>query len=159
MYIKNLAPFVIAAGMMAISGCGMFSSEGKDMVPAEYTLIESSENFEAEPYITVPPAEAMEIIKDNNNVVIVDVRPQEKFDAGHIPGAINIPVTEIVDKAESVFPDKKADILVYCGTGDKSQVAAIRLADMGYEHVIEMTGGLEFWKGALVTTEEEKKNE
>lgn len=140
---------------MAISGCGMFSSEGKDMVPAEYTLIESSGNFEQESYITVPPEEAMDIIKDNHNIVIVDVRPQEKFDKGHIPGAINVPVTEITDQTAVAFPDKKADILVYCGTGEKSRVAAIRLAKLGYEHVIEITGGLEFWKGDLVTTEEE----
>ena len=81
--------------------------------------------------------------------VILDVRTQGEFDDGHIPDAVLLPYNEIGEKAESVFPDKNATILVYCRTGVRSEIAARALIDMGYTGVYDF-GGIVDWTGEIV---------
>ena len=76
--------------------------------------------------------------------VILDVRTQEEFDAGHIPGAILIPNTEIANRAEQELPDKDQLLLVYCRSGNRSKQASQILVELGYTHIREF-GGINDW--------------
>ena len=85
------------------------------------------------------------------DIVILDVREQDEYDKGHIPGAILLPYTRVEEQAEAMLPDKDKTILVYCRTGRRSKIAAQSLADLGYKDVREF-GGILDWP--YETTEE-----
>ena len=106
---------------------------------------------------TVEQAEYKKITTDeaaammNDEVIILDVRTQEEFDAGHIENAVLLPDSEVKDRASEVLPDKGQTILVYCRTGRRSANAAKALIAMGYTAVYDF-GGLETdWNGEVVT--------
>ena len=81
--------------------------------------------------------------------IIVYVREKFEYDAGHIPGAICIPLTSISDEQPSELPDLDQIILVYCRSGRRSKLAAQKLFDIGYTHVYEF-GGINEWTGETV---------
>ena len=81
--------------------------------------------------------------------VLLDVRTQEEFDAGHIASAILLPYDEINLKAATVLPDKEKEIVLYCRSGRRSAIAKKALVELGYKDV-EDFGGIKRWKGELV---------
>ena len=95
-------------------------------------------------YEQITPAEAKEIMDNENSYVILDVRTQEEYDEAHIDGAILIPDYEIAAKAESILKDKNQLILVYCRSGRRSKLAAAALVKLGYTNVKEF-GGIIDW--------------
>ena len=99
---------------------------------------------EKEMYQQITAEEAKKIIDSGVDFVILDVREQDEFDEGHIPGAILIPYTEIGDKADEMLPDKDGQILVYCRSGRRSKIAAESLAELGYTNIKEF-GGIIDW--------------
>jgi len=80
----------------------------------------------------------------DSECTILDVREQDEFDTGHIPGAILLPYTEIETKAETILPDKEKLILVYCRSGRRSKIAAESLVNLGYTNIKEF-GGIIDW--------------
>ena len=108
------------------------------------TSIIVSEKGESGMFEQITQEEAKRIMDENGEAVILDTREQEEFDAGHIPGAILIPYTEIDNKAEEVIPDKDSLILVYCRSGRRSKIAAESLVKLGYTNVKEF-GGIIDW--------------
>ena len=83
------------------------------------------------------------------NFVLLDVRTQEEFNAGHIPSAILLPYDEINLKAETVLPEKEKEIVLYCRSGRRSAIAKKALVELGYEDVKDF-GGINRWHGELV---------
>lgn len=82
---------------------------------------------------------------DTQDVIILDVREQEEYDSGHIPGAVLLPVGTIdEDTAAEVIPEKDATLLVYCRSGNRSRTAASALAGLGYTNIYEF-GGINTW--------------
>ena len=100
-------------------------------------------------YRQIPQDEAARILREETGVLLLDVRTQEEFDEGHIPGAICIP-NETIDGPHERLPDREQTILVYCRSGRRSKEAAQKLADAGYVSVLEF-GGILTWEGELVT--------
>ena len=96
-------------------------------------------------YTQISQEEAKRIMDSGEEHIILDVREQDEFDEGHIPGAILIPYTEIDAKAEEMLPDKDALILVYCRSGRRSKIASESLANLGYTNVKEF-GGIIDWE-------------
>ena len=88
--------------------------------------------------------EAKNIMDNETDYIILDVRTEEEFSKGHIDGAILIPDYEITDKAEEILTDKDQLILVYCRSGRRSKLAANSLAIMGYTNIKEF-GGIIDW--------------
>ena len=76
--------------------------------------------------------------------IMLDVRTQEEYDQGHIPGATQISHEEIADKAENVVTDKEQLILVYCRSGRRSKTAAEALVELCYTNIKEF-GGIIDW--------------
>ncbi len=97
----------------------------------------------------ITPEEAKNIMESGEDFVILDVREQDEFDEGHIPGAILIPYTEIEARAESLIPDKDKQILVYCRSGRRSKIAAESLSKLGYSNIKEF-GGIIDWPYEVV---------
>ena len=95
-------------------------------------------------YVNITAEEAKQIIDTEEGYIILDVRTQEEYDQGHIPGAILIPDTEIKVKAEDVLTDKEQMILVYCRSGRRSKLAAETLVELGYTNIKEF-GGIIDW--------------
>lgn len=102
----------------------------------------SSENTTL--YTKITPEEAKNIMDNEDNVIILDVRTQEEFDSGHIEGAILLPYDQISEKASEVLPDKNQTILVYCRSGNRSKTASETLISMEYTKVYDF-GGIIDW--------------
>ncbi|MEQ9411341.1 MAG: rhodanese-like domain-containing protein [Fuerstiella sp.] len=85
---------------------------------------------------------------------LVDVREESEFAAGQIPGAIHLGKGVIERDIENTISDTAAPIVLYCGGGYRSALAALNLQQMGYTNVISMDGGFRQWKeaGLEVTT-------
>ena len=102
------------------------------------------ENDQEAVYVNITAGEAKEIMDTEEGYVILDVREQDEYDAGHISGAILIPYTQIEAKANEMLPDKDQLILVYCRSGRRSKIAAEALAELGYTNIKEF-GGILDW--------------
>lgn len=77
---------------------------------------------------------------------IVDVREQNEWDAGHIPGAELMPLGTVAQAAAERLPDKGERIVVHCAAGVRSAVAAYQLQQLGYTNVTSMAGGFSAWR-------------
>ena len=92
---------------------------------------QDKENDQGAVYVNITAEEAKEIMDSEEGYIILDVRTQEEYDQGHIPGAVVISHEEIAEKAEEVLTDKDQLILVYCRSGRRSKIAAEALAKLG----------------------------
>ena len=101
-------------------------------------------------YRQISQEEAARMMEQDDGHVIVDVRRQDEYDAGHIPGAILIPNESIDAEPPAELPDKNQIILIYCRSGNRSKQAAEKLFNMGYTNIYEF-GGITDWKGEIVT--------
>jgi rhodanese-related sulfurtransferase len=77
---------------------------------------------------------------------LVDVREESEYAAGHIPGAVHLGKGVIERDVEARYPDKSAELILYCGGGFRSALAADNLQKMGYTNVISMDGGMRGWR-------------
>ena len=81
----------------------------------------------------------------SQEVIILDVREQDEYDSGYIPGAVLLPVGSIDETtAAEVIPDKDSTVLVYCRSGNRSKTASSALAELGYTNICEF-GGISTW--------------
>ena len=101
-------------------------------------------------YRQISADEAILMMKEEADYIILDVRTVEEFSDKHIPGAINIP-NEAIGTAEiPELPDKDQLILVYCRSGNRSKQASEKLAALGYTNIVEF-GGINDWPGETIT--------
>ena len=134
---------LLLAGILALTACSAMSEK------ADGDGVQSG-------YVQIDQETAKRYMALNDGHVVVDVRRQDEYDAGHIPGAILIPNESIGCDSPEALPDYDQIILVYCRSGNRSKQAAQKLSSMGYTHVYEF-GGIITWTGDIVTTEEEQR--
>ena len=101
-------------------------------------------------YTQIDQETAKLMMELDDDHVVVDVRRQDEFDEGHIPGAICIPNESIIDTQPEELPDLDQIILVYCRSGRRSKESAQKLFDIGYINVYEF-GGIIDWTGKITT--------
>jgi len=101
-------------------------------------------NDRKDTYMSITAEEAKAIMDSEEGYLVLDVRTQEEYDEGHIPGAVLIPNTEVEERAKENLPDKDQLILVYCRSGRRSKMAAEILAELGYTNIREF-GGILDW--------------
>lgn len=130
---------LLAAVLLLLTGC---SSGGQVM----------DGDGMAGSYTQISQEQAKEMMAREDGYVIIDVRRQDEYDAGHIPGAILIPNESIGTEQPEELPDLDEIILIYCRSGNRSKQAAQKLFDMGYTNVYEF-GGIIDWTGEIVTEE------
>jgi rhodanese-related sulfurtransferase len=78
--------------------------------------------------------------------ILVDVREESEFAKDHLPGAIHLGKGIIERDIEARVPDLNAEMVLYCGGGFRSALAADNLQKMGYKNVISMDGGIRGWR-------------
>lgn len=125
--MKRILPLFLLL-LLLLTGCGGTTSNA------------SSESS----YQQISQEEAKEMM-DTQDVIILDVREQDEYDSGHIPGAVLLPVGTIDEEtAAEVIPDKDSTVLVYCRSGNRSKTASSALAELGYTNIYEF-GGINTW--------------
>ena len=121
--MKRIFPLLLTF-LLLLTGCGGSGSDSS--------------------YQQITQEEAKEMM-DTEEVIILDVREQDEYDSGHIPGAVLLPVGTIDgDTAAAVIPEKDSKVLVYCRSGNRSKTASSALADLGYTNIYEF-GGINTW--------------
>ena len=99
-------------------------------------------------YRQISMDEAIKMMRDEKNYIILDVRRPDEYADGHIPGAINVPNEEIGTAEIAELPDKSQLILVYCRSGRRSKEASEKLVKLGYTNIVEF-GGILDYKGEI----------
>lgn len=132
-------PALIACALL-LTACGTDSASAAPQ----------TESAAAHSYQRITQDEAAALMQADNNSITVDVRRQDEYDSGHIPGAILIPNESIGTERPDALPDTEQIILIYCRSGRRSKEAAQKLADLGYTNIYEF-GGIIDWKGETTT--------
>ena len=108
---------------------------------------------EAKEKITeVSPQDAARKV-ESGAAVLIDVREKEEWDEQHIPKAIHVSRGRLEGEIEEKVTDPNATIIVHCGGGGRSALAAETLQRMGYKNVMSLGGGMKAWKAAGLPTE------
>jgi rhodanese-related sulfurtransferase len=97
---------------------------------------------------TISVKELNEKLNSDEKFKLIDVLSKDSFDAQHIPKSINIPGSELEERAPKDLPNKDEEIIVYCAskTCQASPNAARKLEEMGYTNVIDFEDGLAGWQ-------------
>jgi rhodanese-related sulfurtransferase len=90
--------------------------------------------------------EVKQKLDDGEKFLLVDVREESEFAKDHLPGAIHLGKGVIERDIEARVPDVKTPMILYCGGGFRSAMAADNLQKMGYTNVISMDGGVREWR-------------
>jgi rhodanese-related sulfurtransferase len=98
-------------------------------------------------------SEAQERVARDPNVKLIDVREDHEWEAEHAKGAIHLGKGIIERDIERTVPDQTTEIILYCGGGYRSALAADALQKMGYTNVLSMAGGWKAWQESGAPTE------
>ena len=127
MKLKKIAGLLLIMMLaMTVAGCG---DEGESLG-----------------YVQISTEEAVTMMAEQENYVILDVRTPEEYAERHIAGAVNLPNEEIGTEPIEELPDLDQLILVYCRSGNRSKQASEKLVKLGYTNVYEF-GGINNWTG------------
>ena len=130
--MRKFMPFLLA--LLLLTGCAAPVEQGAG-------------------YRQISMDEAVAMMDEESNYIILDVRTPEEFSERHIPGAINIPNETIGTAQIPELPDKEQLILVYCRSGNRSKQASEKLVKLGYTNIVEF-GGINSWPGETVSGSE-----
>jgi molybdopterin/thiamine biosynthesis adenylyltransferase/rhodanese-related sulfurtransferase len=109
----------------------------------------------------ITEVEPVDAAARQEGAVFVDVREQNEWDTGYIPGALHVPLASLGGEIERLVPDRTLPVVIYCARGNRSAYAAKTLEGLGYEDVASLAGGIEDWKtqGYPLATESELSQE
>lgn len=141
-----IVSFALAAMLAACGGAPSSSSASP---------LASSSAVEKAEYRTLTAQEAKARMDSGDSIVVLDVRTQAEFEENHIEGAVLIPNETIISEPPAELPDKDAEILIYCRSGNRSRQAAEKLIGMGYSNVYDF-GGINSWPYDTVSGKAEK---
>ncbi|MCI8504622.1 MAG: rhodanese-like domain-containing protein [Lachnospiraceae bacterium] len=127
--MKKILPFLLA--LLLLAGCAKPATQ--------------------EPtYRQITMDEAVVMMEEESDYIILDVRTPDEYREKHIPGAVNIPNENIGTEEIPELPDKEQLILVYCRSGNRSKQASEKLAALKYTNIVEF-GGINDWKRETVS--------
>ncbi len=95
---------------------------------------------------TIAPAELANRIDTHNAPLILDVRTPGEYAAGHIPGAVNIPHTELSGRISELESNRNEEIVVHCQSGPRAGIAQSILSRAGFTKIRELQGHMQQWK-------------
>ena len=137
---KNIVTTLTVVLLLGITACGTKTKEHSSETMNTYTQISMEQ--------------AITMMEEEKDYIILDVRTPEEFAEKHIPNAINVPNETIGTEEISELPDKDQLILVYCRSGNRSKQASEKLVTLGYSNVYEF-GGINSWPGETVSGQTE----
>ena len=135
---KYMNLFFIVFVILVLAGCSNNNTNNTEN-------LESKKNS----YTQISMEEAVKMMEEESDYIILDVRRPDEFAEKHIPNAINVP-NETIGKDEiPELPNKEQLILVYCRSGNRSKQASEKLVKLGYTNIYEF-GGINDWTGETV---------
>ena len=141
---------LVAVFAACFSGCSkkepVINNDGQGVESVSFTKISDG-------YYRISAEVAHEMMVKESGYIILDVREQWEYNEVHIPDAVLLPVTQIIEKAAETLPDKDQKIFVYCRSGNRSLNASADLAALGYTNVWEF-GGIIDWPYDVETVNE-----
>ena len=134
---------------------GAFSGDFDDTTEKDNGAVstdtnDAMNNEQTNTYRQISIDEAVTMMQEESDYIILDVRRPEEFATGHIPNAINVANEDIGTDEISELPDKDQLIMVYCRSGRRSKEASEKLVNLGYTNIVEF-GGILDWTGEIVT--------
>ena len=105
-------------------------------------------------YSSINMEDAAVLLESENDYLLLDVRTEQEYLSGHIPGAMCIPNEDIDETVVDAIPDFEQVIFVYCRSGNRSKQAAEKLVNLGYTNIVEI-GGVKDWPGDLIVIGDE----
>lgn len=124
--LKRILPLLLVLVIM-LAGCG-----------------KSDADIQNNTYEKISMSEGLARMESDENYILLDVRRADEFEAGHIPGAVNLPNEEIGTEEIPSLPDKTQTIYIYCRSGNRSKQAADKLLALGYTNIIEFGGIIDY---------------
>lgn len=124
--LKRILPLLLVLVIM-LAGCGKSDADTPNNTYEKITMLEGLARMESD-----------------ENYILLDVRRADEFEAGHIPGAVNLPNEEIGTEEIPSLPDKAQTIYIYCRSGNRSKQAADKLLALGYTNLIEFGGIIDY---------------
>ena len=104
-----------------------------------------------------PPISQQDLLqaleKQNNNIVMLDVRTADEYNHGHIAGAINISHNMVADNLAQLAQYKDSTVVVYCRSGRRAGLAEDILANDGFKNLLHLTGDMNAWVAAKLPVE------
>ena len=88
---------------------------------------------------------ARELLESDEGALLVDVRGEDEWANGYIPGAVLVPLRDLADRIEEVAPDRSQSVVLYCAVGARSLRAAEAMRELGYERPVSLAGGIVDW--------------
>lgn len=138
--VKRILPLILVL-LLVLTGCGNTDPD------------EQNNSYEK-----ISMSEGIKRMESDEDYILLDVRRADEFEAGHIPGAVNLPNEEIGREDIPSLPDKEQTIYIYCRSGNRSKQAADKLLALGYTNLIEF-GGIIDYTGELEYGNESKETE
>ena len=124
--LKRILPLLLVLVIM-LAGCGKSDADTPNNTYEKITMSEGLARMESD-----------------ENYILLDVRRADEFEAGHIPGAVNLPNEEIGAEEIPSLPDKMQTIYIYCRSENRSKQAADKLLALGYTNLIEFGGIIDY---------------
>ena len=124
--LKRILPLLLVLVIM-LAGCG-----------------KSNADIPNNTYEKITMSEGLKRMESDENYILLDVRRADEFEAGHMPGAVNLPNEEIGTEEIPSLPDKAQTIYIYCRSGNRSKQAADKLLALGYTNLIEFGGIIDY---------------
>ncbi|MCG8567078.1 MAG: rhodanese-like domain-containing protein [Desulfobacterales bacterium] len=137
---KNVLSDLDATPFIKMKKAGLFAFS-VDSIQGRIRVVE----YQRSGYQAVGAAQAMELILGISPLVL-DVRTPREFNAGHLDGAMLIPVQQLHRRKGELAGHEESPILIYCATGNRSVVASKILIDSGFKEIINMKGGIADWR-------------
>ena len=111
-----------------------------------------AEAASAVPFMSMTELSAR-IAARRNDLIVLDVREKDAYDAGHLPGAVFLPRGQLELRVNDAFPDPTVRIVAVCEFGKISTLAAATLRSLGYMHAAALDGGMTAWREAGLAIE------
>ncbi|MDO5726869.1 MAG: rhodanese-like domain-containing protein [Bowdeniella nasicola] len=135
-------PLLIVASGSLLLGC----AQPAPQVASTPTSAASSRTVSWGEHVDLPE---FQLVTEQEDVTIIDVRTPEEFAGGHLPDAINIDVTasDFGDRIAELDPE--GTYAIYCRSGNRSRHAQAQLVQAGFDHTVALRGGINVWDGAI----------
>jgi len=111
-------------------------------------LIKAELDHQVNKGLSLSPAKAIRVMNNNEDALILDIRPKADYKNGHIKGAKNTPLSELAGKIDSYMSYKDKPVVIYCNSGSTATGAIKQFKKAGFDQINNLEGGIVAWKDA-----------
>ena len=145
---------VAVALVLGLAGAGCYGDAGDDIQESPAASQEGADTeASTASAIDVSQTALLARIDAGEEMLILDVRRPDEYASGHVPGAVNIPHTELVDRLAQTDAFRDKPVVLYCERGGRAGRAADILLEAGYRSVQHLEGDMSGWRAAGLTSE------